>query len=163
MKFLADAMLGKLARFLRIFGYDTIYASDLIDHYHANPVPDKKINEYAVWSKRIVITKDLPFYKEIKENAVLLEGEGVYNYLNQLKHKLNLDYEFNMEKARCSVCNSNLRKIYDKNSIKDHVKHETFRNYNDFFQCENFNCQKVFWNGPHIADIIKKLGDEIDY
>ena len=92
MKFLADAMLGKLARFLRIFGFDTIYASDLIDHYHANPVPDNKINEYAVWSKRIVITKDLPFYKKIKENAILLEGEGVYNYLNQLRLKLNLDY-----------------------------------------------------------------------
>jgi len=90
MKFLADAMLGKLARFLRIFGYDTIYASDLIDHYHANPVPDKKINEYAVRSNRIVLTKDLLFYNKIKENAILLEGEGVYNYLIQLKCKVNL-------------------------------------------------------------------------
>jgi len=163
MKFLADAMLGKLARFLRIFGYDTIYASDLIDHYHANPVPDKKINEYAVWSKRIVITKDLPFYKEIKENAILLEGEGVYNYLNQLKHKLNLDYEFNMEKARCSVCNTTLKMVNNKYSIKEFVKSETFKNYNEFFQCNNPKCQKVFWNGPHIADIIKKLRDEMNY
>jgi len=114
MKFLADAMLGKLARFLRIFGYDTIYASDLIDCYHANPVPDKKLNEYAVRSNRIVITKDLQFYKEIKENAILLEGEGVYNYLNQLKRKLNLNYDFNMEKTRCSVCNTMLKKVNNK-------------------------------------------------
>ena len=40
MKFLVDAMLGKLARFLRIFGYDTVYANDLIDYYDINPVPD---------------------------------------------------------------------------------------------------------------------------
>ncbi|MFX0047170.1 MAG: DUF5615 family PIN-like protein, partial [Candidatus Hermodarchaeota archaeon] len=95
MKFLVDAMLGKLTRFLRIFGYDTLYASDLIELYSTNPVPDKKLNEYAVRTNRIIITKDLPFYNEIKENAILLEGEGVYNYLDQLKHKLNLNYEFN--------------------------------------------------------------------
>ncbi len=163
MKFLVDAMLGKLARFLRIFGYDTIYASDLIDHYRTNPVPDKKLNEYAVWSNRIVITKDLPFYNEIKENAILLEGEGVYNYLNQLKRKSNLVYDFNMEKARCSVCNTMLKRVNEKNSIKEFVKHETFKTYNEFFQCNNPRCLKVFWNGPHIADIIKKLRDEMNY
>jgi len=163
MKFLADAMLGKLSRFLRIFGFDTIYASDLIDHYHTNPVPDSKINEFAIGSNRIVITKDLPFYKKIKENAILLEGEGVYNYLNQLKRKLNLDYEFNMENARCSVCNTMLEKVNNKNSIKDFVKRETYKTYNEFFQCTNKRCQKVFWNGPHIADIIKKLRNELNY
>ena len=163
MKFLVDAMLGKLTRFLRIFGYDTIYASDLIDHYRTNPVPDKKLNEYAILSNRILITKDLPFYNEMKENAVLLEGEGVYNYLNQLKQKLNLVYEFKMENARCSVCNTRLKKVNNKNSIKELVKHETFKNYDEFFQCSNLGCQKVFWNGPHIADIIKKLRDEIKY
>jgi len=163
MKFLADAMLGKLSRFLRIFGFDTIYASDLIDRYHTNPVPDNKINEFAIGSNRIVITKDLPFYKKIKENAILLEGEGVYNYLNQLKRKLNLDYEFNMENARCSVCNTMLEKVNNKNSIKDFVKRETYKTYNEFFQCTNKRCQKVFWNGPHIADIIKKLRNELNY
>ena len=133
MKFLTDAMLGKLTRFLRIFGYDTMYASDLIDHYRINPVPDKNLNEYAVRSNRIVITKDLPFYNRIKENAILLEGEGVYNYLNQLKQELNLVYEFKMENARCSVCNKILKKVTNKNSIKELVKHETFKNYNELF------------------------------
>ncbi|MHA1460148.1 MAG: Mut7-C RNAse domain-containing protein [Promethearchaeota archaeon] len=163
MKFLADAMLGKLARFLRIFGYDTIYASDLIDHYHTDPVPDNKINEFAVWTNRMVLTKDLPFYKKIKENAILLEGEGVYNYLNQLKRKLNLDFDFNMENARCSVCNTMLEKVNNKISIKDFVKYETYKTYNEFFQCTNKRCQKVFWNGPHIADIIKTLKKELNY
>lgn len=163
MKFLVDAMLGKLTRFLRIFGYDTIYASDLIDHYCTNPVPDKKLNEFAIFSNRILITKDLPFYNKMKENAVLLEGEGVYNYLNQLKQKINLVYEFKMENARCSVCNTILKKVNNKNSIKELVEHETFKSYDEFFQCRNLSCQKVFWNGPHIADIIKKLRDEIKY
>ena len=163
MKFLTDAMLGKLTRFLRIFGYDTIYANELIDFYFANPVPDKNLKEYALLRNRIVLTKDLPFYNEIKETAILLKGKGIYNYLNQLKRSLNLVYDFNIEKARCSVCNSMLKRISDKNSIKEYVKHETFKNYDEFFKCNNLACQKVFWNGPHIADIIKSLREEIYY
>ena len=163
MKFLTDAMLGKLTRFLRIFGYDTIYANDLIDYFCANPVPDKNLKEYALLTSRLVITKDLLFYNQIRESAILLEGKGIYNYLDQLKQGFSLVYEFDIEKARCSVCNSMLKWIKDKNSIKELVKHETFKNYDEFFQCDSPSCQKVFWNGPHIADIIKKLKDEENY
>ena len=163
MKFLTDAMLGKLTRFLRIFGYDTIYASDLVDFYSINPVPDEKLNEYAVQSNRLIITKDLPFYNRSKENVILLEGKGVYNYLNQLQQQLNLIYEFNIETARCSVCNAMLKKVSDKETIKKLVKHGTFKTYNEFFQCINPNCQKVFWKGPHIMDIINNLENKTDY
>ena len=73
MKFLVDAMLGKLARFLRIFGYDTVYANDLIEYFNSDPVPDNDLKEYAQINNRIVITKDLPFYNDIPEKAILLE------------------------------------------------------------------------------------------
>ncbi|MBY9020495.1 MAG: DUF5615 family PIN-like protein [Candidatus Lokiarchaeota archaeon] len=157
MKFLVDAMLGKLARFLRIFGYDTVYANDLIGYYNINPVPDNKLKQYAQSTNRIVITKDLPFYKEIMERAIFLEGEGIYSYLDQIKQKLNLQLLFNIEKARCSTCNSPLKEVDNKLLIKKLVKPQTILNYNEFFQCINPSCKKVFWNGPHIADINKKL------
>jgi uncharacterized protein with PIN domain len=163
MKFLTDAMFGKLTRFLRIFGYDTIYADDLIEYYSVNPVPDDKLSEFALKNNRLVITKDFPFYNRIKEYAILLEGEGVYNYLNQLKHRVQLNYDFKMETARCSACNSALSRVKNKNSIKEFVKHETYKAYSEFFQCNNPKCQKVFWNGPHITDIIKKLKHEKNY
>ena len=157
MKFLIDAMLGKLARFLRIFGYDTVYANDLIEYYNTNPVPDNNIREYAQLTNRIVITKDFPFYKDIKDYAILLEGKGIYSYLNQLKQKLKIQLHFNIQKARCSTCNSALLEVPNKILIKELVKRKTFLNYNEFFQCANPSCRKVFWNGPHIADIIKKI------
>jgi len=157
MKFLVDAMLGKLSRFLRIFGFDTIYANDLIDYYHVDPVPDEKLKQYAEEYDRIVITKDLPFYQNIRDKAIFLEGKGVYNYLNQLKVKLKLSYEFSIQNARCSTCNSPLQEVTDKILIKNLVKNETFLNYNEFFQCVNPKCRKVFWNGPHIADINRKI------
>ena len=99
MKFLADAMLGKLARFLRIFGYDTVYANDLEEYFSICPVPDNKLLEYAIEDDRIIITRDFPFYKKAKERCVYLEGEGVYNYLNQLQLKMNLIYNFNITKG----------------------------------------------------------------
>ena len=157
MKFLVDAMLGKLARFLRIFGYDTVYANDLIEYFNIDPVPDNRLKEYAQSTDRTVITKDLPFYKGIIANAILLEGEGIYSYLNQLKQKLKLQLNFNIQDARCSTCNSALQEIIDKDLIKDLVKRDTFLNYNEFFQCVNPTCRKVFWNGPHIADINRRI------
>ena len=157
MKFLVDAMLGKLARFLRIFGYDTVYANDLIEYYDIDPVPDINLKEYAISTSRIIITKDLPFYNEIGDKAILLEGEGIYLYLNQLKQKLKVQYKFNIQKARCSTCNSALLEVSNKILIEELVKRETFLNYNEFFQCGNPTCKKVFWNGPHIADINRKI------
>jgi len=157
MKFLVDAMLGKLARFLRIFGYDTVYANDLIEYYNIDPVPDNNLKEYAQLTNRIVITKDLPFYNDIADKAVHLEGEGIYVYLNQLKQKLKMPLKFNIQNARCSMCNSPLQEVKNKVMIKKLVKHETYLNYNVFFQCGNPTCRKMFWNGPHIADINRKL------
>ena len=100
MKFLVDAMLGKLARFLRIFGYDTLFANDLVEEFDIDPIPDKQLLDYAKKSNRVIITKDYPFYKQINEKAIYLKGKGVYNYLNQLKINLGLKFQFNIEKAR---------------------------------------------------------------
>jgi uncharacterized protein with PIN domain len=156
MKFLVDAMLGKLARFLRIFGYDTVYADDLTSIYNVDPVPDEKLLEFALENKRIIITKDLSFYAKNEGSGVLIEGEGVYNYLQQLKSKLNLQFNFEISKGRCSVCNGTLIKVDNKNSIKHLIQPESFKHYSEFYQCSNSECQKIFWEGPHITDIISK-------
>ncbi|MFX1494631.1 MAG: DUF5615 family PIN-like protein [Promethearchaeota archaeon] len=162
MKFLVDAMLGRLSRFLRIFGYDTIYANDLRDQFKLDPIPDENLKKYAEDNDRIIITKDYPFYAKIKSKSIYLEGEGIYNYLNQLKETLEISYEFDLKKARCSICNSELTRVKDKNVIKDVVLKETYKNYDEFYQCNNPKCSKVFWNGPHIIDITNKLKKKLN-
>lgn len=157
MKFLTDAMHGKLTTFLRIFGYNTVYANDLKEIYELDPIPDDILREFAEKTNRIVITKDYPFHKKIPHKSIYLEGEGVYNFLKQLKNKLGLTYDMNMQNARCSICNSELTKIDDKQKIKDKINHSTYTHYNTFYQCLNPECQKIFWNGPHIEDIKKRL------
>ena len=157
MKFLVDAMLGRLARFLRIFGYDTVYANDLIDYFKVDPVSDEKLKEYAQKNNRIIITKDYPLSKSFRNKSLYLRGEGVYNYLNQLKNRLGLNFDFKIERARCSNCNSPLKKIKDKSLIKDNVLKDTFNHYDEYFQCSNLDCKKVYWKGTHIEDIENKL------
>ncbi|MHA2473968.1 MAG: DUF5615 family PIN-like protein [Promethearchaeota archaeon] len=157
MKFLVDAMLGKLTRFLRILGYDTVYANDLIDYFHVNPVPDEKLVDYAKENNRFIITKDFPLFKRFYGNCIYLKGEGIQNYLDQLNKVLNIDFEFKVENARCSLCNSTLKRITDKNLVKDHVLLETYMHYDEFFQCKNLNCKKIYWEGSHIEDIKNKL------
>lgn len=157
MKFLADAMCGKLKTFLRIFGYDTVYADDLEEVFNISPVPDKMLAEYAIKNDRIIITRDYPFYKKFKDRSIYLEGEGVYNYLSQLKLKFNLEYDFNIKKARCSICNSILKKINDKNQIINEVKPQTLKQFENFYQCTNPKCKKVFWKGSHIEKIMSRL------
>jgi len=157
MKFLIDEMLGKLARFLRILGFDTVYASDLRDLYKIDPVPDEKLIDYAENHKRIIITKDFPLHNKYKKNSIYLNGEGTYNYLAQLKKKLTLDFSFDIEKAKCSICNSKLKKINDKYLIKEIVPNNTFSRYNDFYQCIKPKCKKIYWKGSHIEDIKNKL------
>jgi hypothetical protein len=155
MKFLVDAMFGRLARFLRIFGYDTIYADDLEELFKISPVPDDKLADYALENNRIIITRDYSFYKKHRDRSIFLEGEGIYNYLDQLKRSLSLEYNFNMQKARCSICNSNLGKVKDKAKIINEVKPETFKYIEDFYQCTN--CKKVYWKGTHIEKIMERL------
>ncbi|MFX1419592.1 MAG: DUF5615 family PIN-like protein [Promethearchaeota archaeon] len=163
MKFLVDSMLGKLVRFLRIFGYDTIYANDLVDYFKINPVPDEMLIDYARKNSRIIITKDLPLYNSFKENSIFLKGEGIYNYLHYLNEQFGLEFKFNFTQARCSLCNSKLGKVTDKSIIKDDVLKETYKHYDEFFQCSNLQCKKVYWQGSHIEDIEYKLGKTFEF
>ncbi|MFX1259743.1 MAG: DUF5615 family PIN-like protein [Promethearchaeota archaeon] len=157
MKFLTDSMFGRLTRFLRIFGYDTIYANELEDYFNLKPVPDENLLDFALKDNRIIITKDYRFYKKSINNSVYLEGKGIYNYLNQLKMKLGLTFNFNIKYARCSICNAELEKVENKNLIKEDVQEETFKYHDNFYRCKNSNCKKIYWKGTHIENILNNI------
>jgi len=163
MKFLADSMLGKLTRFMRIFGYDTVFANDLIDYFKLDPVPDEMLIEYASKNDRFIITKDFPLYKSYKDKTIYLKGEGIYNYLGQLNNQFGLQFKFDLKLARCSICNSQLEKVAHKNLIKDKLLEETYNNYDEFYQCLNLQCRKIYWQGSHIEDIELKLAKNLKF
>jgi len=152
MKFLVDAMLGKLARLLRIFGYDAVYAEEV-----EKSAPDMKLLEFAIEDERLILTRDLPFHKKAQDHSIYLDGMDAYENLLTLEKKLKLKLDFSLNNARCSVCNSLLEKIQNKNLLINEIKSDTFQNHDDFYRCLNPNCNKIYWKGSHIDKIEAKL------
>ena len=149
MKFLADHMLGKLAKYLRFMGYDTFYPS--------GKMSDSEILEIANREGRILLTRD----KELaRRGGVYIESE---NYEEQLKFvisKFHLSAEALL--SRCSVCNTPLIKV-EKEKIKDKVPEYVYEHNEEFYLCPT--CGRVYWYGTHTERIereIKKIIGEIN-
>lgn len=156
MKFLTDCMLGRLSRFLRIFGYDTLFAKDLEDESNT-AVPDEELAKVARNENRIVLTKDKLFSKISAPDSIFLEGKDVYQYLAQIKSKFKSIFEFKLKKSRCSVCNSTLTRVKNKEEVKGLVNEGTYEHISEFYRCNNEICKKIYWYGTHIEDILQKI------
>ncbi|MFX1239071.1 MAG: DUF5615 family PIN-like protein [Promethearchaeota archaeon] len=150
--FLCDAMVGKLARLLRIFGFDAVYAEDI-----ENSAPDSKLLEFALKNNRIILTRDLAFHKIAGSSSLYLDEIDPYKNLIFIKNVLNLTLDFSIKNARCSACNSLLKKIEKKSQVKHLVKPDTYQTFDDFYLCTNEQCKKVYWKGSHIEKILLKL------
>src|SRR5919112_1599900 len=139
-------MLGKIAKKLRIFGFDTEYLDDIDDN--------EIINRY-IDGKRIILTKDRRLYnRAIKLNVPCfsISGENELENLITIMKGSDINYVFPVpnESTRCSLCNRTLDKI-QKASVEDIVPKKVFESTRLFFKCSN--CQKIFWDGKHIKEI----------
>ena len=102
LKFLADSMLGRLARWLRILGYDVVYETS---------ISDDDLIAKALRENRIILTMDRELAdRESAKNALLLKS---YDYKEQLKHVIT-HYKVDCEShifSRCLLCNERLDSI----------------------------------------------------
>lgn len=153
--FIADAMLGKIARKLRLLGFDTIYKSN---------IDDEEVIDISLKEKRIILTGDRNlFAKSVKMNinSVLLDRMREIDNLLKIFLHLNIKYiNFSPFYARCTICNNTLTVIFDKDKIKKKnvVPPFILNTINSFFICDN--CNKIYWNGSHIkymANYIEKI------
>jgi uncharacterized protein len=152
--FLADAMLGSIARKLRIFGFDTIY----IAH-----IDDDDILKIAAEQDRIILTCDRDLFKRVvkkRAKGVLLESNNdIENIAHILAKNAVSSLNFNKEYSRCPICNGlMIRK--KATEIQDCIVHlRVIESHKDFFQCTV--CSKVYWEGSHSTRIIH-LAENID-
>ncbi|MDK2897514.1 MAG: uncharacterized protein PWP04_1634 [Candidatus Atribacteria bacterium] len=140
-KFLVDAMLGKLARWLRILGYDTEYVRYL---------DDPQIIALARYQKRTLLTKDRKMAQKAPNIAYLVksvEWEKQVKEIIQVFH-LNADYLL----SRCPECNQKLIKISPAEA-KSLVPLFVAHTFQQFKKCPQ--CQQVYWNGTHWQRIAK--------
>ena len=160
MKFICDRMLGKLSRWLRIAGYDTLYVAEL--GFDIKYEDDYMANNYI---DRILLTKDKALYnKAISTNrkAYLVISSEVGEQLKELE---NLGVKFRPVMDRCSVCNRFLR-IPKKEEIESVLKEQGIENdlseLYELWYCEE--CKKLYWKGSHWKNMLKFLEKHsIDY
>jgi uncharacterized protein with PIN domain len=149
MKFVTDHMLGRLARYLRLLGYDTFYPE--------KPLDDDSIIDIARSQERVLLSRDRVLCSRYS-NSLLIKSE---NYLEQLKEvidRFNLDGK--MMLSRCSVCNTPLEKI-EKERIKGRVPENVFLNHEEFYVCPG--CGRIYWMGSHTKRIIETLEEVLGF
>jgi uncharacterized protein with PIN domain len=151
MKFICDRMLGKLATWLRISGYDTLYIGDL-------RVDDEDEFLLKNYLDRVLITKDRDLFaksKKIGREAFLVKSNNVAEQMKELKA---LGVKFQIVMDRCSVCNTPLRKPTEDEALaalkEMNLGKDMLEKYELWF-CEN--CKKLYWMGSHWVNMIRFL------
>lgn len=149
VKFVLDVHLGKLAKLLRLCGFDT--------HYNNN-LNDKELIELSLREKRIILTRDVGLLK----NSAVTHGYFVRNITapEQLKEIIE---RFQLNKSvkpftRCIVCNGKLEPV-NKNSVAERIPHKVKIHFDEFNLCKK--CGKIYWRGSHYNNL-KKILDFLD-
>lgn len=151
--FLADAMLGSVARKLRIFGFDTFYFA----HAH-----DDEILKTGIELGRVILTADKELFKRVVKagaRGVLVNGgSDVEDLVHILSKNGVTSVDLDSVGSRCSMCNGLLEEKKAE-QVKDGVPDKVAACHNEFYQCTA--CGKVYWEGGHLRRI-RALASSID-
>jgi len=145
-RLLLDGMLGSLARWLRIGGYDTEYRKD---------TEDDELVEEALRESRILLTRDEVLSIRARKrgaDAIYIKSEGDEEALAQLSAKLGLT--FDPTQSRCPKCNHAVEKAA-KTDVEGRVPEGTYRVIDKYWACPR--CGSVYWRGSHWSKIVETL------
>lgn len=142
-RFSADEMLGSLARWLRLMGYDTRYERD---------GSDTDILLRAREEGRVLLTRD----KKLAERA---GSQGLYIDVRNLDDQIRqvataYDLVFDEDLSRCTACNGELVLI-GRQEASEGVPEGALHSNEEFFRCKS--CGKYYWKGSHWTNIRKRL------
>jgi len=147
--FIADANVGRLARRLRMMGYDTLFIND---------IEDSELIRIAYREKRIILTRDTGIMERRivaggDVSAVLIEPTDINNQVRQVVETLNLEPGEDMF-SRCMECNDPL--IWrEKESIRHLVPQYVYQTQDQFMQCPV--CERIYWQGTHWEKMVSEV------
>lgn len=143
-------MVGKLARWLRLLGFDVAYY---------RRIDDDKLLGLASQEKRVILTRDHELINKakkrqsLKQRFLLIESECWEEQVEQVLDHFKLRDKINPN-SRCLECNSQL-KILPKARAKNLVPPFVYEQAEGFALCPG--CGRIFWKGTHFQDMEKKL------
>ncbi len=136
-KFICDSHLGRLCKYLRILGFDTLY----FNWFTMNQIIETSLQE-----NRIVLSKNRTLIKDRRvTHAYWIRSFNREEQIKELVVKLDL-WRLFKPMTRCLQCNHPISPI-GKSLIQERLQEKTARYYHEFFICEP--CNKVYWKGSH--------------
>jgi uncharacterized protein with PIN domain len=144
-KFLVDFMCGRLARWLRILGYDAEFIEDTSRH---------KIMMKSLAEQRIVLTRDTRLSKKKVYKLILIKSDKIREQVRQVIKELNLKLKKEKFFSICSLCNKQVLQV-EKEKVKGLVPLYVYQTVNEFYQCPE--CKRVYWQGSHYDLFLKEV------
>ena len=148
MKFLADCMLGKLTRWLRILGYDVKYL---------NNAEDKELVEIALKGRRVLLTRDYDLSNRARAlgaESFCIKGVDEIDELFEMKEEFKIELDVDTDNSRCPKCNAEIAAV-PKDKVENRIPESTARFYNEFWICAD--CDQIYWQGSHWKRILETL------
>jgi len=149
LKFIVDNNVGKLAKWLRIMGYDTRFF---------NGSDDSHLVATALAEGRVVLTRDTQIMKRRvvtsgQLKAILIQSDEPERQMHQVIEALDLDCQFRPF-SLCLECNQPLEER-SKQQVKDLVPPYVFQTQSQYMQCPA--CHRIYWRGTHWQRMTEKL------
>ena len=145
-KFLTDPSLGRLSKWLRILGFDTVYFS--------SPLAEELFFEKAKSENRLILTRSEKIISQLKErDYCFITDNHIDGQLKELIGKGIISQPDNFF-SRCMECNKVLSKI-DRDAVYGKVPDYVHETQHSFRQCPD--CKKFFWTGTHYKRMREKI------
>ncbi len=149
IKFFADNNVGKLAKWLRMMGYDTLFF---------NGSDDSSMIAIALAEGRVILTRDTQIMRRRvvtsgQLKAILIQGDEPEQQMRQVIDSLNLDCQFRPFTI-CLECNQPLVPR-SREQVKDLVPPYVFQTQVQYVECPT--CHRIYWRGTHWQAMTEKL------
>ncbi len=143
-KFVADSMLGRLAKWLRILGYDTVYRGTY----------GPGMLEQLITGGRLFLSSRKGMEK-VYSNTILIDAVCVGDQLAELKKKVNLAADSSEWFSRCLICNTLLRDAATDDALNNVPEYIFHNNLSEIRVCPL--CVKYYWQGSHRKRMVRQL------
>lgn len=147
-KFVADVHLGKLARLLRLLGFDTVYS---------NSCTKEELLHTALTEERVLLSRNPAFKKQYALRSVIINSEEPEEQVNQVIGQPEVRKEIRPF-TRCLRCNGRLQPVAKETALPL-LEENTRLYYHEFWQCDS--CDQLYWKGPHynmMMNTLRRLG-----
>jgi uncharacterized protein with PIN domain len=146
--FILDVHLGKLARRLRMLGFDVMYRTDY---------DDPEIIRIGVEEHRIILTRDRRLLQaRIVTHGYWVRSQNAEEQVAEVLRRFDLHDQINTF-SRCLSCNGIMSEV-DKAEVEEKLEPKTRLYYDRFYRCSS--CGKIYWEGSHmdkLRGMIEKL------